>query len=81
MVWARGADIITSKPKVSTAGDAYDLAKAFADDFSKLVVTAASAAAEYDVGTMRTAVAAKRSFRLTPICARVRMPLLGARPT
>ena len=42
MVWARGADIVTSKPKVSTAGDAYDLAKAFADDFSKLVVTAAS---------------------------------------
>jgi hypothetical protein len=42
MVWARGADVITSKPKVSTAADAYDLAKAFADDFSKLVVTAAS---------------------------------------
>jgi hypothetical protein len=42
MVWARGADMITSKPKVSTAGDAYDLAKAFADDFSKLVVTATS---------------------------------------
>jgi hypothetical protein len=42
MVWARGADAITSKPKVSTSGDAYDLAKTFADDFSKLVVTAAS---------------------------------------
>jgi hypothetical protein len=42
MVWARGADMITSKPKMSTAGDAYDLAKAFADDFSKLVVTATS---------------------------------------
>jgi hypothetical protein len=42
MVWARGADVITSKPKVSAAGDAYDLAKAFADDFSKLVVTTAS---------------------------------------
>jgi hypothetical protein len=42
MIWARGADMITSKPKVSTAGDAYDLAKAFADDFSKLVVTATS---------------------------------------
>jgi hypothetical protein len=42
MVWARGADAFTSKPKVSAAGDAYDLAKAFADDFSKLLVTAAS---------------------------------------
>jgi hypothetical protein len=42
LVWARGADAITSKPKVSTAADAYDLAKAFAGDFSKLVVTASS---------------------------------------
>jgi hypothetical protein len=42
MMWARGADAMTSKPKVSTAGDAYDLAKTFADDFSKLLVTAAS---------------------------------------
>jgi hypothetical protein len=42
IVWARGADVITSKPKVSTAGDPYDLAKAFADDFSTLLVTAAS---------------------------------------
>jgi hypothetical protein len=42
MVWARGADAITSKAKLSVAGDAYDLAKAFADDFGKLLVTAAS---------------------------------------
>jgi Protein of unknown function (DUF3313) len=42
MVWARGADAFTSKPKLSKAGDAYDLAKAFAVDFSKLLVTAAS---------------------------------------
>jgi hypothetical protein len=42
MVWARGADVLTSKPKVSAAGDAYDLAKAFADDFSKLLVTGSS---------------------------------------
>jgi hypothetical protein len=42
MIWARGADAFTSKPKVSAAGDAYDLAKAFADDFSKLLVTASS---------------------------------------
>ena len=42
MVWARGADAFTSKPKVSTAGDAYDLAKSFADDFSKLLVTGSS---------------------------------------
>jgi hypothetical protein len=42
MIWARGADVVTSKPKVSTAGDAYDLAKLFADDFSKLLVTSSS---------------------------------------
>jgi hypothetical protein len=42
MIWARGADAFTSKPKVSTAGDAYDLAKTFADDFSKLLVTGSS---------------------------------------
>jgi hypothetical protein len=42
MIWARGADAFTSKPKVSAAGDAYDLAKAFAADFSKLVLTGSS---------------------------------------
>ena len=42
MVWARGADALTSKPKVSTVGDAYDLAKSFGDDFSKLLVKGAS---------------------------------------
>jgi len=41
-IWARGADAVTSKPKVSTAADAYDLAKVFANDFSKLLVTASS---------------------------------------
>jgi hypothetical protein len=40
MIWARGADAVTTKPKVSTAGDAYDLAKFFAGDLSKLLVTA-----------------------------------------
>ena len=42
MLWARGADAFTSKPKVSTVGDAYDLAKSFGDDFSKLLVKGAS---------------------------------------
>jgi hypothetical protein len=42
MMWARGADAITSKPKVSTAADAYDMAKSFANDFSVLLVTASS---------------------------------------
>jgi hypothetical protein len=39
IIWARGANAFTSKPKVSTAGDAYDLAKLFAGDFSKLLLT------------------------------------------
>jgi hypothetical protein len=39
MVWARGANSFTNSPMVSSAGDAYDLASSFSDDFSKLVVT------------------------------------------
>lgn len=42
MIWARGADSLTSQPRVSQAGDAYDLASSFGDDFSKLLVTGAS---------------------------------------
>jgi hypothetical protein len=42
MVWARGADAFTTKPKVSVEGDAYDMAKAFGNDFSRLLVTGAS---------------------------------------
>jgi hypothetical protein len=42
MVWARGADSITSRPRVSSAGDAYDLAASFGADFSKLLVTGAT---------------------------------------
>ncbi|MCP1843758.1 hypothetical protein ACVIHI_003323 [Bradyrhizobium sp. USDA 4524] len=39
MIWARGANSFTNSPMVSSAGDAYDLAPSFSDDFSKLVVT------------------------------------------
>ncbi len=39
MVWARAADSLTSTARVSAAGDAYDLASAFGDDFSKFLVT------------------------------------------
>lgn len=39
MIWARGADSVTSKARVSAAGDPYELASAFGDDFSKLLVT------------------------------------------
>ena len=38
-VWARGADILTSTPRVSASGDAYDLASEFGADFSKLLRT------------------------------------------
>lgn len=41
-VWARGADSFTSSPKVSTIGDAYDLATAFGSDFSRVLVSGAS---------------------------------------
>lgn len=39
MVWARGADAVTSKPKISAASDAYELASSFGEDFSKLLKT------------------------------------------
>ena len=39
LVWARGADVLTSKPRVSASGDAYDLAGEFGADFSKLLVS------------------------------------------
>ena len=42
MIWARGANSFTNSPMVSSAGDAYDLAPSFSDDFSKLVVTGAT---------------------------------------
>jgi hypothetical protein len=42
MIWARGADSFTSSPRVSSAGDAYDLATTFGNDFSQLLVTGSS---------------------------------------
>ncbi|MGY3444822.1 MULTISPECIES: DUF3313 domain-containing protein [unclassified Bradyrhizobium] len=42
MIWARGANSFTNSPMVSSAGDAYDLASSFSEDFSKLVVTGAT---------------------------------------
>lgn len=37
MVWGRGATVFFSTPRVSKAGDAYELAGAFGDDFAKLL--------------------------------------------
>lgn len=37
-VWARGADIVTSTPRISPSGDPYDLASEFGADFSKLLI-------------------------------------------
>jgi hypothetical protein len=42
MLWARGADVLTTKPRVSAAADAYELASSFGYDFSKLLVTGAT---------------------------------------
>lgn len=42
MVWGRGATFLAGSARVSTAGDAYELASAFGDDFSKLLVTGES---------------------------------------
>lgn len=38
MVWARGADAVTTRARASAAGDAYELSTRFASDFTALVV-------------------------------------------
>jgi len=38
MVWGRGANMLMGSARVSPAGDAYELASAFGDDFSEMLV-------------------------------------------
>lgn len=38
MLWGRGATALFSSPRVSKASDAYDLAKAFGEDFATLLI-------------------------------------------
>lgn len=39
MVWAKGANALTTNARVSQIGDAYSLAASFGNDFSKMLVT------------------------------------------
>lgn len=39
MIWARGADVITTRPRASEEADAYALATEFGGDFAHLLVT------------------------------------------
>lgn len=39
MVWAKGANFVTTSARVSRIGDAYSLAASFGSDFSKMLVT------------------------------------------
>ncbi|WP_183830408.1 DUF3313 domain-containing protein [Aliirhizobium cellulosilyticum] len=39
IVWARGADMLTTQARASAVGDAYSLSSAFGKDFSKMLVT------------------------------------------
>lgn len=39
MVWAKGANFVTTSARVSQIGDAYSLAASFGGDFSKMLVT------------------------------------------
>ncbi|WP_226951513.1 DUF3313 domain-containing protein [Rhizobium terrae] len=39
MVWAKGANFVTTNARVSQIGDAYSLAAGFGSDFSKMLVT------------------------------------------
>jgi hypothetical protein len=38
LTWARGADMLTTKARISENGDAYELAKEFAADWSRMLV-------------------------------------------
>ena len=42
MIWGRGANFMSGAGRVSTSGDAYDLAGAFGEDFSAMLVTGKS---------------------------------------
>lgn len=46
MAWARGADVLTTRARVSAEADAYVLADAFAGDFSRFLVTGADPISE-----------------------------------
>ena len=48
MLWGKGATALFSSPKASKAGDAYDLAAAFGDDFSYLLVKGRSPFGGFD---------------------------------
>jgi hypothetical protein len=39
LVWAKGANFVTSSARVSQVGDAYSLAESFGNDFSKMLIT------------------------------------------
>ncbi|SMF13021.1 Protein of unknown function [Xaviernesmea oryzae] len=39
LLWSRGANMITTRARVSAVGDAYSLSSAFATDFSRMLVT------------------------------------------
>jgi len=38
MIWSRGANVLTTKARISKVGDAYSLASAFGADFSRMLV-------------------------------------------
>ena len=38
MLWSRGANMLTTKARISTIGDAYSLSSAFGTDFSRMLV-------------------------------------------
>ncbi len=50
IIWGRGANALSGSARISSSGDAYELASAFGDDFSKLLVTGKS-----PFGTLPTA--------------------------
>jgi uncharacterized protein DUF3313 len=55
MIWGRGANFLSGSARVSAAGDAYELASTFGDDFSTMLITGKS-----PFGTMPRAPSVER---------------------
>ena len=61
MIWARGADALTTRPRLSEEADAYALATEFSGDFAKLLVTGADPL-KNSVPALPTAQSIKETF-------------------
>ena len=70
MIWARGADSITTSPKISKVADAYTLATSFGADFSHLLVTGNSPFGKLPYAPPLEKIASAFEGKVTTACER-----------